>query len=257
MEFIEQNYLNTTTMLTLNSNTTLANYLFNPDPYYNYVSSGLNDDTTSMSITITFSSTSPVSRIALKDINLKEFRIFYNGSTANTFAITGANTTACDYTANSDTSLYFRCSTVQCSSITLDAKKTMIANQEKVLGLFVASDLLYSLAIIPSAQNYKPVLNQKQIVHTLSDGGTRIHNVRSKFSLGISLDYLQETDRDSLKSIYNRSNPFMFCPFGTTTSWDGILFESVWTGPFDFYEYSDNASSSGFSGKITLKETPN
>ena len=49
----------------------------------------------------------------------------------------------------------------------------------------------------------------------------------------------------------------MFCPFGTTTSWDAILFESVWTGPFDFYEYSDNASSSGFSGKITLKETPN
>lgn len=257
MEFIEQNYLNTTTMLTLNSNTTLANYLFNPDPYYNYVSSGLNDDTTSMSITITFSSTSPVSRISLKDINLKEFKIFYDGVTANTFAITGANTTTCDYTANSDTSLYFRCSTVQCSSITLDAKKTMIANQEKVIGLFVASDLLYSLAIIPSAQNYKPVLNQKQIVHTLSDGGTRIHNVRSKFSFGISLNYLQETDRDSLKSIYNRSNPFMFCPFGTTTSWDGILFESVWTGPFDFYEYSDNASSSGFSGKITLKETPN
>ena len=194
MEFIEQNYLNTTTMLTLNSNTTLANYLFNPDPYYNYVSSGLNDDTTSMSITITFSSTSPVSRIALKNINLKEFRIFYNGLTANSFSITNANTTVTDYISNSETSMYFRFSTVQCSSITLDAKKTMTANQEKVVGLFVASDLIYALALLPSAQNYKPVLNQKQIVHTLSDGGTTSHNVRSIFTIGFTLDYLQETD---------------------------------------------------------------
>ena len=34
------------------------------------------------------------------------------------------------------------------------------------------------------------------------------------------------------------------------------VFESVWDGPFMFYEFSDNNANVGFSGKITLKETP-
>ena len=37
---------------------------------------------------------------------------------------------------------------------------------------------------------------------------------------------------------------------------DGFMFECVWTGTFDFYEFSDDASVSGFSGKIVLRETP-
>lgn len=257
MEFIKANLINTTTQIAVNSNTTTVANLFNRDPYYQYYTDGLNNDLTTGSITISFDTTTPVSRIALLDINLKNFSIFYNGATANTFSLTTTGSTiASSFTTNTQESMYLRFSTVQCSSITIDMKKTITADQEKILGLFVISDLYLELTQIPDAKGYKPTLNPKQIVHTLSDGGTRVHNVRKKFNLNISLDYVPTSLRDSIKTIYDLGLPFNFCPFGTTTGWDSILFESVWTGPFNFYEFSDNAVSSGFSGNIVLKETP-
>jgi hypothetical protein len=56
-------------------------------------------------------------------------------------------------------------------------------------------------------------------------------------------------------AIYEAFAPRVYVPFGTGTGWDGILFEANWTGGFDFYEYSDNATNTGFSGNINLRET--
>lgn len=256
IEFVSANILNTTTMITVNSNTSTASNLFNRDPLYQYYSSGLNNDATTSTITIAFGSTTPVSRIALLGINYKEFRIYYNGATANTFSLSNADTTVSNYTTNADEDKYFRFSTIQCTSITIDAKTTQTVNQEKVISLLNISDLQLELTQTPSAQAYKPKIQPKQIVHKLSDGGTRIHNVRKKWEVAFSLDYVSESQRDSLLEIYNSESEINFCPFGTATGWDGIFFEAVWDGSFPFYEYSDNAASSGFSGKVSLKETP-
>ena len=65
MEFIRENYLNTTTMLTVNSNTGTAANLFTRDPFYQYYSDGLNNDATTASITVTFLS-SPGRRKSLE-----------------------------------------------------------------------------------------------------------------------------------------------------------------------------------------------
>lgn len=256
MDFIKQNYLNTSSMITINNNTATAENLFNRNKLYQYYTDGLDDDTQTLSITVTFDSTSPVSRIALIDTNFKEFKIFYNGSTASTLTLTNADTSTCSYTGNADQYKYFRFSTVQCSSITIDAKTTQTANQEKVLGLLVLSDLNFELELKPSAKSYKPKKVPKQIVHKLSDGGTRLHNVSSKWETDFTLDYLNTTQRNALFEIYDSGLPFNFCPFGTATGWDGFLYETVWDGPFEFYQYSDNAAASGFSGKVSLNETP-
>lgn len=256
MEFIKANYLNTTTQISVNSNTGTAQNLYNRDYLYQYYSDQFANDLTSTVITITLDATSPVSRIALIDTNFKEFTVFYNGSTANTFSLTEANTTVSAYTNNSSENLYFRFSTLQVSSITINAKSTQTANQEKRLGLFLISDLNLELSKIPSASQYKPKIVPKQIVHKMSDGGTRINTVRRKNEVILTLDYIDTDERDLLYQIYISNNEFNFCPFGTTAAWDGYLFEAVWDGSFDFFEYSDNATSSGFSGKISLKETP-
>lgn len=257
MEFLKANLINTTTQLAVNNNTSTIANLFARDPYFQYYTDGMNNDATTASITITFDAATVVSRIALVDTNLKSFTIFYNGSTANTFALTTTGSTiASSFSTNVDDGVYLRFSSLTVSSITIDMKTTQTANQEKRLGLMVVSDLYLSLSQLPSASNYKPIETPKQIVHTLSDGGTRIHNVRKKKDVTISLDYVSTTLRDSIKDIYELSSPFIFCPFGTTTSWDSFIFEGVWPGSFDFYEYSDNATVSGFSGKIKMKETP-
>jgi hypothetical protein len=194
MEFIKANYLNTTTQIAVNSNTGTVSNLFNRDPFYQYYSDQFANDLTTSSITITFDATTPVSRIALIDTNFKEFSLFYNGSTASTFTLVNGDTTVSSYTANTDVNKYFRFSTIQVSSITINAKKTITADQEKVLGLLVISDLELSLTKIPNAQNYKPKINPKQVVHRLSDGGTRIHTVRRKWETNINLDFIASSE---------------------------------------------------------------
>ncbi len=256
MEFLKANFLNTSTQIAVASNTSLASNIFTRDKFQQYYTEGDNSDLTSTSITITFDVTTSVSRLALMDMNFKEFYFFYNGATANSIALTAADTTTASYTGNADTNKFFRFSTIACTSITVVAKKTITADQEKLLGLFVISDLQVDLEKIPNAQAYKPQVVPKQIVHTLSDGGTRIHTVRRKWNTAFSLEYVSQTQRDALFSLHDSSAEFNFCPFGTATGWDAILFEAVWIGAFQFYEFSDNNANVGFSGKVSLMETP-
>jgi hypothetical protein len=256
MEFIKANYLNTTTQISVNSNTGTASNLFNRDSIYQYYSDQFANDLTTASINITFDATTAVSRIALLDTNFKQFKIFYNGATANSINLVNGDTTVCDYTGSTDLNKYFSFSTIQVSSITIEAMKTVTADHEKRLGMLLISDLEFEFSKVPSAQSYKPRIIPKQIVHKLSDGGTRIQTVRRKWETKLNLDYISATERDSLYDLYITSSEFNFAAFGTSTGWAGLLFECVWDGPFDFYEYSDNATSAGFSGSISLKETP-
>ncbi len=256
MEFLKSNLINTTTQIAVNSNTLSISNIFNRNLDYQYYTDGYNSDLLTASITITFDETTAVSRLSLLEFNAKEFRFFYNGLTANAFSLSGAQTTTSSWVSNSETSMFLRCQTALCSSITFEAKKTITANEEKVLGLLFYSDLYLAMPLLPSANNYNVAWRPKQVVHKLSDGGTRIHNIAKKFELDITIDYADAALRNQLLSIYQLGSEFNFCPFGTDTSWDKILFESVWPGDFDFYEYSDNNLDAGFSGTIRLKETP-
>lgn len=256
MEFMKVNFLNTTTLLTVNSNTATAANLFSRDEFFQYYTDGLNNDATTSSITVIFSEPMQIDRVVLMDTNANKFRIFYDGVTANTFSVSGGSTSTTNYTTNAEENLYFRCGSTACTSVTIDIYSTQTANQEKRIGQFIISELYVAMDQIPNSRGYKPSVTPKQVVHKMSDGGTRIHNVRKKWNLDIKVDYISETLRDDLREVYNQQDAFIFSPFGTSTSWDGILFESVWIGDFDFFEYSDDATASGFSGKITLRETP-
>lgn len=255
MEFIYANYLNTTTQLTLESNTVSGHNLFSQDPLDQYTSDGYNDDTTITSITITFDATTYVSRIALLETNLKDFTIFYNGTTANTFGLTSTqNTTTSDWSANSETSIYLFCNTVACSSITFDMNKTMSANSEKAIGRIIVSDVLLDFERLPSSKNYKPSKEMTSVTHRMSDGGTRIQYVSDKFSADIKFKHISRTFRDNLRTVYNLRDNFIFTAFPTSSGWDSVIFDCVWTGNFDFYQYSDDAADAGYSGSIRLRE---
>lgn len=256
MEFLKVNYINTSTQLAVNSNTLTAANIYRRDPFFQYYTDGKNSDVLPMTMTVTFGAPAQLSRLALLDINFKEFRIFYNGATANSFVLTDGSTNASSYTTNAQTDLYLRFATITVDSITLEATKTITANQEKHIGLLLASDLYFASVRIPASGNYKPRRNPKQVEHTLSDGGTRIHTVRKKWSTTFSLDNIDKTLADNFEALFDLQSAFNFIPFGTSTAWDGLLFEANWPGAFEFYEYSDNASSSGFSGAVRLKETP-
>lgn len=256
MELLKANYLQTSTSLVVNSNTVTASYVMNPDTSFQYVSSGLNDDTTYSSMRVNFTETMTVSRIALAGINLKEFRLYYDGATANTFALTSTGaTTVSSWNANSETSMYLQCTPVYCTSVTLDMKKTTTANQEKAVGYFVVAQELLDFARIPSANNYLPILDSQQVKHRLSDGTTRIQSVADRWRAGVRLNFVTEAMRNTLRTIYQLHQGMIFVPFGTTTGWDGVIFPCVWEAPFSFYQFSDNSPGAGFEGAISLMET--
>ena len=257
MEFIKANYLDTSTQLVVNSNTSSAENIIDRDQAVQYFSQGFNNDTTTTTIRINFDETLSVSRIAILGCNWKSFTVFYNGATANTFSLTSTGaTTSSNFTTNSETSLFLRATAVNCTSVSFDVKSTQVSNSEKAVGHIILSDTHIVFPIIPSAKNYTPDVVPKQIVHTLSDGGTRTHTVKDKLATKIKLQYISQSFRDDLKTLFDLHTNFIFAPFGTTTGWDEYIFDCVWPGKFEFFKYSDDAATAGFTGSIELKETP-
>jgi hypothetical protein len=188
-------------------------------------------------------------------MNWKGFNIFYDGVTANTFAITSTSaTTTSQWTSNSETSMYLKCTAVNCTSVTFDITTTQTADTEKAVGYIALSKVLVDFERIPTSKNYKPKINSKEIVHKLSDGGQRIHDIDKKFSTSIKFKHLTKTFRDNLYTAWSLNNSFMFTAFGTSTSWDEVFYEVVWPGSFDFYQYSTDSKTENFSGNIKLFE---
>lgn len=258
MELLKQNFLNTTTQFVVNSNTATVGNVFIRDTKFQYASDLFNDDNTTVTMTINFDVTTTVDRIAIVEHNLKAFTIFYNGVTANTFALDAAqDTSVSDFITNSESSLYLMAASVDCTSVTIDMKSTIIADSNKAIGYLVMSEKRTDFnGRIPSARNYNTTINPRAVVHRLSDGGTRIQTLDEKRSSRISIDFINQTNRDELKDIYDEHLEVIFAPFGTTSSWDVVIYPCVWEGDFNFFRFSDNASDAGFSGSINLLETP-
>lgn len=256
MELLKANYINTSTAIVVNSNTTTAEYIMNPDTSYQYVSSGFNNDLTTATLRINFSETLTVSRLGLVGMNLKDFVLYYNGVTANTFALTTTGaTTVSNFTSNSETSMFMQCAAQACTSVSIDMKKTITANAEKALGYFVVSQEHIDFTQIPSSKGYTPVIDTSQVLHNLSDGNSRIQVIADRWKAEISLSYVSVAFRNTLKTTYQNHEGLVFVAFGTMTAWDNVIFPCVWVAPFDFYKFSDNAPSAGFDGKIRLLET--
>lgn len=254
MEFLKPNYFDTTASLLVSTGTDTALYLIDRDPRFQYITVG-NTGATVASIRINFAETMTVSRIALVNHNLKSFKAYYNGITANAFALTG-DTTSSDYSQNSNTSHYLTATPVACTSVSLDLRDTIVAGQERAIGYLVVSDILLNIDRVPSSKGYKPLITPTNVIHKLSDGGTRIQTVGDKASAQMSWNYLTTVQRDSLKALYDLHQEMIFCPFGTATGWDAVIFPAVWDGPFEFYNFSDDMATAGFSGKMMVRETP-
>jgi hypothetical protein len=239
-------------MIEVNSNTISSDYLISRDSTLQWVSSGFNDDALTSIITIDFGETLPVSRIGLIEMNFREFIVYYDGVTANTFTVVPNSVSS--LLSNSENSVFWRCETALASSVTIECSGTFVSGSEKAIGHAYFGDLLLDFERVPSSKNYKPIVTPQEVLHKMSDGSSRLQKIDKTFSASISFDNISETFRNDLEEIYNRGDSFVFVPFGTGASWDEILYSVVWSGPFNFYEFSDNASASGFSGSIRLSE---
>lgn len=256
MEFITKNIINTSTQISITSGSLTSSNIISRDITKQYITSGFDNDLTTSTMIITLDNTTNVSRIILDGINLKSFTIFYNGATANTFNLTSTGaTTVSDFSTNSETAMYLVAATAQVSSVTIDMKTTQTANAEKAIGWLALADSKLVFDRVPASKNYKPKVKSNEVLHKMSDKTTRVTVKNRYHEVNIKYKFITESFRDGLKEVFDDRDEFIFVAFGTTTSWDTIAFPAIWQGDFNFFEYSDDATTAGFSGQIKIMET--
>ena len=252
------NYLNTTTMVSVDSGTDTTQYLFGRESSNQYQTSGDNSDATTSTIVVNFTGTEEVDRIILQNINLKSFKMYYDSNTANLFSITSALTGTTEWTNNSATSLYLILEdTKTIGSITIEATATMLANEEKKIGEMWITKNLLTFDQNPQARGYRAETDRKEWRHEMSDGGVVVYALSDKFSTRIKRKYVDQEEYDTLKTIHRIWDAIVFVPFPTGTAWNSEIYEVTWTGAFTFETFSDNYKENGYSGTIKLEETPN
>lgn len=259
MEILTTNYLNTTTLVSVASGTDTVDRLFNriaEDNYYE--SSGYATNTAGVTIGISFVVAKSISRIALQGINLKDFSVYYNSNSANTFSITSAETSVSDWSNNSDTSVYLKFDTISVDSVFVVCTATMAGGDEKRISQLWINDKKISFENNPDVGGYKPRLDSKEVVHEMSDGGSTKYVFGEAFESSIKLNYQSQDMYDHLYDLYKAKKTFVFVPFPTGTSWEyDHMYEVNWIGDFNFMQLAGNDwQDLGYTGQFKMEETP-
>lgn len=248
MSFFRRNELNTTTLVSVNTASTLTvENAFDRDTATQWTTVGYTTNT-STNFTVSLSAATVIDSIFLQNINLKQYRMFYNGATANTFTPNISETT------NSQTSRFYAINTITVTSITLQVDLAMTADTEKKMGELYLGSKMLDFERDPAAQDYKPNIDRKQVVHRMPNGGVHVFIVDDKFTAEIKWKFVTESFTSQLLNVYETGTAFYFVPFATSTSWDGKAYEVAWTNDFDF-RHTDSNKMAGFSGRIALEET--
>lgn len=109
----------------------------------------------------------------------------------------------------------------------------------------------------PVFTDYKPNINNVNKEYRMSDGGVINYKTVDKFMGQVGLKFVPESTTTELISMYQTNGSYNFCPYPTSTSWDGDIFNCIWSGKYDFKMPSyDNREIPYYNGKILLKETP-
>lgn len=257
MEFLKQNAINTTTVLSTTVNTSTLLRLIDRDKSVKWETSGYSSDTVSV-IVLTPTATHTISRIAIINHNLKAFSIYYGDTTTNLISLTGSTNTT-NWTTNSETSHYLVIATTTISPtvpLTLRMTGAQTADTERYIGEYYVGQDYFRFANNPAASNYEPKPEEKMFKHSMSDGGLVKYFLKEKFTADIKLDFVSSAERANFKNVYDQHLPFMFVPFPNTSTWDGDMYEVNWENSFDFYKLETEQIGNGYRGSIQLYETP-
>jgi len=257
MECLYKNFVNTTTLISVNNGTSNVVYLIDRKPDYQFQSAGDNSDLTTTSIRIDFTDTENIDHIAIQNCNWKSFIIYYNSNAANVITPTSMLTNTTVWATNSETSLYIYFATTAVQSVFFDITATMVANEEKKCGDIYIGKRYLQFENNPTAKDYKVKRKRKEYVHEMANGGWSQYVLDTSYYADISLSYVTASETSLLLDLYDEDTEFVFVPFPTGTSWDGQLYEVNWIGEYTFDQpAANNYTDVGYKGVMKLRETP-
>jgi ankyrin repeat protein len=244
-EFCDKNLLNTTTMIGCSSGTGTFAYLFDRNVDIDFQTDGHTANTSTV-LTINLDAPTVISRVMLQGHNLKDYRVFYDGVTANSWAAV---------TGNSNTSTLLTPASTTVSSISIQMDNVIETGKERTIGELIVTDCRVTLDNNPDTGNFTPKFFGKKIRHEMPDGGTSLFVVANKYRAKMKLRFVSDSVTTQLLELYNDGDAFYFVPEGTTGAWAGEAREVVWVNDWEFL-YGDNAKSQGQNGGIEIEETP-
>lgn len=257
MECLYKNIVNTTSLIYVNNGTANVTYLLDRKDDLQFASVGDNDDNTTTTIRVDFTSSENIDHIAISNCNWKSFKIYYNSNSANVITPIGMATNTSVWQTNSDTYLYIYFATTACQSVFFEVTATMVANEEKKCGDLYIGKRYLQFDQNPSSKGYKVKIQRKEYVHEMANGGWSMYVLDNSYFADIDLDYVPASMTARFWSLYQEDTEFVFVPFPTGTSWNGQIYEVNWIGEYSFDQPSDNHySDAGYSGKLKLRETP-
>lgn len=175
--------------------------------------------------------------VALSNINFKRFKVEYSNDDGATWTIfTGADYTAANYALPDF--LISLAAPVQANRLKLTMYTTQIADQEKILGCFIAALATLQTSRPPDSAHKAFVETVRAV--TLGDGSQDVTYIRRSaasyefYSATVNFSHLPLAERDSLRAIKRAGKPFLWVPEPAEVLRDIFLsrMEGAWTDDF-------------------------
>lgn len=221
-------------------------------------SGGSTADAPNAKLHVTLPAAVTINTIIMRNINFEHFQISYNGFAIPLTILPQIYGTAVALWDDwSDSNLVLQFGDLDIHSIDILVHSEASGSDNYEIGAVILAKQAYQLPRNPNFAGYKPKLTGLRIGKKMADGGYRSYQIKEKFSAEISLDCVPGSVSSELRDLYETDMSFNFCPYPTTTAWDGDVWEVNWINDFEFLQPAVNDLGTPlYRGKIKIAETP-
>lgn len=165
-------------------------------------------DANNTTLTVNFANTITLTDIILVGHNFKNFKIQYWSGSAWTDFSPALSLTACV-----DSTTHFSFASMQTSQLLLTVFGTQVANSDKKLNQFIASELIGKFQGWPAIKN--PTWNRQKIISKMLSGKDLIADNVGGFTLDLYLKcWNVDADFAIIETLYNSGGGFLVWPCG-------------------------------------------
>jgi len=251
-KILTKNYVSADCTITVSHSDAVKSYLHDRDKDSKWLSSGANDDATLISIEVVFKEGTTavdrtISRLLLINHNLANWDFYsWNGSTWVLQA--NENTDAASTTYKSFTP-------VTTSKVKLECDVTQIADAEKFIGEMIVA--AQQMDVGHDFKDYDVRYRERSREITLGDGSVHkmitrwTQNRNQKYEARAVLEFLSESERDTIKAICDTRQPFLFYP--ESAQRPDEIFLVRWNNPWS-EEYVSSYKGAGLRITLEVKE---
>ena len=249
IKFLSYNLITGSSTLAPTSGTATKANMLDRDAATQWVSVGEGTDGGTAGVTWTPAASTNIDRFFLKNHNLKKYKLYYNGGTANTFS------PDVNETVNTGTNSYYEFTAQAVTSVTLEMEDTIVADEEKSIGALYFGTQKFEVENNP--EDYSPILKKKGYDLEMADGGSKSIWVGQKFKATLGFELVSTTEIANFKTLYDDHRNFYFMPTPVTTGtgWDGDAWLCNWVGDYDALKLTNGISKTvGFDINMSLWE---